>query len=129
MIDEQYAINSGPTSVINHQPLDGKAVNGGIRVGEMEKDVYVAHGTGRALHEKFYANSDSVDIHICRCGNRAVVNEKLGIYKCKICEDKADIVRVPSCWAANTFINEVNAMNINTNFGISPHIFPKQQDI
>ena len=127
VIDEHYAIYTGPTSSINHQPLDGKMWDGGLRVGEMEKDVYVAHGTARALNEKFYKDSDGIDIHVCRCGEPAVINEKLGLYQCKFCEDKADIVRVPSCWSANTLRHNINAMNIHQKYGINPHQFSKEQ--
>lgn len=94
----------------------------------MEKDVYCAHGTMRALWEKFYEDSDGIDIQICRlCGNRAVVNEKMGIYKCKHCGDKADIVNVASSWVANVFFNEASAMNIKMTFELSPHLYSKPQ--
>ena len=90
----------------------------------MEKDVICAHGTMRTLFEKFYKDSDGIDIQICRiCGNRAVTNEKLGIYKCKECGDTAEIVNVSSSWVANLFFNESSAMNVKLNFDIEPHRF------
>jgi DNA-directed RNA polymerase beta subunit len=105
VIDEHYATRTGPTSALTRQPLDGKNNDGGLRLGEMEKDVFCAHGTMRALFEKFYKDSDGIDLPICRiCGNRAVVNEKMGIYKCKYCGDNADIVNVASSWVSNLFI-------------------------
>jgi len=44
----------------------GKNAGGGLRVGEMEKDVFCAHGAMRALGEKFYDHSDGTMIPICR---------------------------------------------------------------
>lgn len=95
----------------------------------MEKDVICAHGTIRALFEKFYKDSDGIELPICRiCGNRAVVNEKMGIYKCKECGDNADIVNVASSWVSNLFISESSAMNIKMTFELEPHIYARPQD-
>lgn len=128
VIDEHYATRTGPTSALTRQPLDGKNNDGGLRLGEMEKDVFCAHGTMRALFEKFYKDSDGIDLPICRvCGNRAVVNEKMGIYKCKYCGDNADIVNVASSWVANLFIQEASAMNVKMTMELQQHTYSKMQ--
>lgn len=128
VIDEHYATRAGPTSAVTHQPLDGKNNDGGLRIGEMEKDVYAAQGVMRALHQKFYENSDGVEIPVCRsCGNRAVVNEKLSLYKCKKCGDMADIAIVPSAWSANLFMSEIEAMNVKMSLELEPHTYPEPE--
>ncbi len=127
VIDEHYATRDGPSAAITHQPLDGKTKDGGLRVGEMEKDVLVTHGVMRALNEKFYDDSDGVDVYLCRCGERAIVNEKSGLYKCRRCGDLADIARVPSSWSSNAFVNEAISMNVKPQFGLAPHTFAKLQ--
>jgi DNA-directed RNA polymerase II subunit RPB2 len=127
--DEQYSIKTGPTSALTRQPLDGKNNDGGLRLGEMEKDVFCAHGTMRALFEKFYDDSDGIDLPICRiCNNLAVVNEKLGMYKCKYCGDNADIARVASSWVANVFFNEASAMNVKMKFELEPFTYSRPQE-
>ena len=127
IIDEHYATRAGPTSALTRQPLDGKSSDGGLKVGEMEKDVLAGAGTMRLMHEKLYNDSDGIDIFICRvCGNRAIVNEQLGVYKCKICRDSADIATVKSSWVANLFFNELSAMNVNMTFELNPHSFTKK---
>ncbi len=86
--------------------------------------MYNAHGTMRSLHEKLYKDSDGANIQICRtCGNRAIVNEKLGIYKCKTCGDLADISNVASSWVANLFLNEASAMNVKPTFELAPYVY------
>jgi DNA-directed RNA polymerase II subunit RPB2 len=128
VIDENYATRTGPTTALTRQPIIGKANDGGLRFGEMEKDVICAHGTMRALHEKFYKDSDGIDIYICRiCGNKAVVNEKVGIYKCKYCKDNADIARVSSSWVANLFFSEASAMNVKPRFELAPFTYPRPE--
>jgi DNA-directed RNA polymerase II subunit RPB2 len=123
--DEIYATRVGPTSALTHQPLDGKTNDGGLRMGEMEKDGYCGQGCMRALNDKFYKDSDALTIYVCKaCGNRAIVNEKLSIYKCKYCKDNADIVSVDSSWVANLFFNEASAANIRMLFEVDPHSYP-----
>lgn len=119
--DENYAMSTGPTCALTRQPLDGKTKNGGLRIGEMEKDTIVSHGAMRTLYTKFYQDSDGIDLYVCRiCGSRAVVNEKISMYKCKNCKDNADIANVPSSWVANLFFNEMNAMGVKTTFELEP---------
>lgn len=121
VLDENYANQSGPTSALTHQPLDGKINNGGLRLGEMELWCFNAQGVGRALQEKIYKDSDGITNYICRnCGNRAVVNEKLGIYKCKICFGNADISRIPSSWVSNLLTNELSSANVRMKFELDP---------
>lgn len=127
--DEQYAIRTGPTSALTRQPLDGKNNDGGLRHGEMEKDVFCAQGAMMALFQKFYDDSDGIKLPICRnCGNPAVVNETIGMYKCKICGDGADIVRVNSSWVANILNHENSAMNIKMKYKLAPLQYSRLED-
>ncbi len=125
VIDEQYANMKGPSMPGTRQPLEGKTVDGGHKLGEMEKDVYCAHGAMYALWEKFYLDSDGAEIMVCRrCKTRPSVNERHGIYKCNNCGDHADIVRVQSSWVANLFFNELSAMNIGLKIDTEKVSFP-----
>ena len=119
--DEKYHIRWGPTAALTHQPLDGKSQDGGLRLGEMESWVLTGQGACRVMHNKLYEDSDGTDIYICRCGNRAIVNQKKNMYKCRTCGDKADITRVSSSWVANMFFNEMSAMNVKMKFDLEPY--------
>jgi predicted RNA-binding Zn-ribbon protein involved in translation (DUF1610 family) len=82
-----------------------------------------------ALFEKFYDDSDGIEVPICRiCGRVSVVNEKMGIYKCKSCGDNADIVRVASSWVSRMFMHESSAMNIDMTMELKPHTYDKPQN-
>lgn len=122
--DDNYAIMTGPVNPVTHQAVEGRTNAGGLRLGEMEKDTLVAHGGQHLLGEKFYAHSSGHTIHICRlCGERAVVNEKYGIYKCKVCGDAAELVAIDSDWCSNQFFNENSAMNVKMTFSVEPHTY------
>jgi DNA-directed RNA polymerase II subunit RPB2 len=125
-IDEHYAVRTGPTSALTHQPLAGKHSDGGLRLGEMEKDVLCAHGTMRAFFNKFYTDSDGIENVICRkCGGYAIINEQRDIYKCKKCSHAAEFATVKTSWGANLLHNMLTAMSVKPEYEIAPIVFPR----
>lgn len=117
-----HAVASGSTDVLTRQPLDGKSSNGGLRIGEMEKDVLIGNGVARFLSEKFFDHSDGFRVYICRgCGKYATANHKLQDYACKICKDDADIAEIDSSWSAKLFLQEVRTLNISVQTKLAPY--------
>lgn len=88
---------------------------GGLRIGEMEKDVLCVHGGSRFLREKFFNHSDGYTEYICRCGRPAIVNHEHQIYKCKFCKDNADITAVPTSWSSKLAMQEIQSCNVGIN--------------
>lgn len=125
--DENYAIKSGPKSQMTKQPVDGKNNEGGLRIGEMEKDCFMSHQVMGAFAEKIHDHSDGTDIYICKCGLRAVANERENLYYCKRCGGSADIRAVKSSHCANLFMHEVEGMGINLEFETEPDIIPMNE--
>jgi len=127
-IDEVYAMFTGRTEAMTRQYMEGRARLGGLRIGEMEKDCFLAHGAVSALNHKFTDDSDKFDMFVCRnCGQRAIVNERRGLYSCKICLDDADIVKIKSAWTSNMFLEEIESSLVGvrtpvTRFEYDQHI-------
>lgn len=122
-IDAVYSISQGPSDVLSRQPLDRQSSGGGLRIGEMERDVLCSHGASKLLREKFFDHSDGYTEYICRCGKAAIVNVKKNIYKCKYCKDNADISAVPTSWSSKLFIQEMETMNVGVKRHIKPFIY------
>jgi len=56
---------TGNVNSISKQPTEGKSHNGGLRIGELEKDALVAHGANAILQDMFRNNTDSIEIKYC----------------------------------------------------------------
>ena len=49
---------TGPKKLLTHQPVEGRSNDGGLRIGEMERDILVSHGISRFLNESLLDRSD-----------------------------------------------------------------------
>ena len=127
--DAEYSVRNALTDAITNQPLDGMGSSGGLKLGEMERDVLASHGASKFLHEKFFKHSDGYTEYICRCGKPAIVNHESQIYKCRYCKDNADIAAVPTSWTSKLFMQEMESINIGIRRTLKPHVFQQQDDI
>jgi len=60
MVEDKINYRStGPRTLLTHQPLEGRANDGGLRIGEMERDSLVAHGISSFLNESMMLRSDA----------------------------------------------------------------------
>jgi len=129
VVDESYAVAIGPSSSLERQPLDGRSNEGGLRLGEMEGWVLASHSAMRVFGHKFYDHSDGVEMFVCRnCGLKAIVNEKLGLYKCKSCGPASSISLVNSSWVSQLLSHELHAMNIGFSTELEPLSFTKNME-
>lgn len=112
--DSAYCVKDARIDGVTRQPTDGMKDNGGLRVGEMEKEVISGHGSIEILREKFRDHSDKFDIYVCKnCGNKPVVNNTLEKYECPMCLDNSNIAKIESTYTANLLLENLKACNIN----------------
>ena len=66
----------GPNTALTRQPVQGRANDGGLRIGEMERDGVLAHGMSYFLNESFLVRADEYYIAVCnKTGGIAVYNK------------------------------------------------------
>ncbi|KAH0570766.1 DNA-directed RNA polymerase subunit beta [Spironucleus salmonicida] len=111
--DKMHARSTGPVSFLTRQPLEGRSKDGGLRLGEMEKDCFIAYGTSALLNERMGYASDEYSAYICKkCG-------VLG-YKgwCQTCQDGTDVRVVKMPYAAKLLSQEMLAMGVLMRFKV-----------
>jgi hypothetical protein len=71
----------GPRTVLTRQTVQGRSNNGGLRVGEMDRDAILAHGMTSFIQESMMERGDKYYMAICnQTGTIAVYNESRNIF-------------------------------------------------
>tara|TARA_B110000858_G_scaffold25755_1_gene26647 strand:- start:6186 stop:10874 length:4689 start_codon:yes stop_codon:yes gene_type:complete len=108
--------SNGPIVMLTRQPSEGRARNGGLRLGEMERDALLSHGMSGFLKERMLDVSDNYRIFICKnCGINANVNPEKNIFKCSNCSN-IDISQIRIPYAFKLLSQELYTMNIMMRF-------------
>jgi len=106
-----HARARGPIQLLTRQPTEGRAKEGGLRLGEMEKDTFVAHGASLLLKERF--DSDRTVIPICEeCGMVAVHDAYRNKSYCVTCGEGAQIDFIEISYAFKLIMDEMKSLCI-----------------
>ena len=106
-----HARARGPIQLLTRQPTEGRAKEGGLRLGEMEKDTFVAHGASLLLKERF--DSDRTIVPVCEeCGLIAIYNEYKNKSYCAICGENVKISNIEISYAFKLMLDEFKSLGI-----------------
>jgi DNA-directed RNA polymerase II subunit RPB2 len=101
--------------MLTRQPAEGRARDGGLRFGEMERDVMIAHGASSFLKERMMEASDNFEVHVCKgCGLIGVANKARNIWHCTGCGNTTEFSQVRIPYAYKLFLQELESMNISS---------------
>jgi len=99
----------GPIQLLTRQPTEGRAKEGGLRLGEMEKDTFVAHGASLLLKERF--DSDKTTVPVCEnCGIIAIYDAYKDKKYCPICGENVEINNIELSYAFKLMLDEFKSM-------------------
>lgn len=113
--DKLHSRASGPIVMLTRQPAEGRAREGGLRFGEMERDAVAAHGVSEFTKERLVECSDGFRCHVCRhCGLLAIANPVEGIWLCRGCENTTEFSSIQIPYASKLFLQELESMCITS---------------
>jgi len=118
--DKQHSRSIGPMVNLTRQPAEGRSRDGGFRIGEMERDVMIAHGMSSFCKERLYDVSDKYSTHVCKkCGMIApfndgdrTANSDFTIHRCNTCDNMTDFSRVNIPYSYKLLSQELQTINV-----------------
>jgi DNA-directed RNA polymerase II subunit RPB2 len=113
--DKMHSRASGPLVMLTRQPAEGRAREGGLRFGEMERDCVVAHGMAEFTKERLMECSDSFSCYSCKdCGLLAVANPEQSIWACRGCGNTTSFSHIHIPYATKLLLQELETMSIGS---------------
>ncbi|KAF7118517.1 hypothetical protein CNMCM5793_008047 [Aspergillus hiratsukae] len=119
--DKMHSRARGPRAILTRQPTEGRSRDGGLRLGEMERDCLIAYGTSQLLLERLMLSSDRHEIDVCeQCGFMGYLNW------CQRCKSSRSVVKMTIPYAAKLLIQELMSMNVTARLKLDDE-FPESK--
>lgn len=123
--EQLYSVCQAPKESTTMQNVRGRQRNGGLRIGEMERDVLCAHGAMAFLGQKFYNHSDRYVWRKCRCGHSAATfNDTVKVYECDRCKDTTEPINIETSWSSKLCEAELKTAGIGMKMKFKNFVFP-----
>lgn len=107
VLDKMHARARGPRAVLTRQPTEGRSRDGGLRLGEMERDCLIGYGASMLLLERLMISSDIFEVDVCgQCGLIGYSGW------CQYCKSSKDVSTLKMPYACKLLFQELQSMNI-----------------
>ncbi|KAI8070852.1 DNA-directed RNA polymerase III subunit RPC2 [Gongronella butleri] len=108
VMDKMHARARGPRATLTRQPTEGRSRDGGLRLGEMERDCLIGYGASMLLLERLMLSSDSFEAHVCNdCGLIGYPGW------CQFCKSSKGMKSLNIPYACKLLFQELMSMNIS----------------
>jgi DNA-directed RNA polymerase III subunit RPC2 len=107
VLDKMHARARGPRAVLTRQPTEGRSREGGLRLGEMERDCLIGYGASAMLVERLMISSDAFEVAVCEgCGLLGYAGW------CNRCKSSGRVSKIKIPYACKLLFQELQSMNI-----------------
>jgi DNA-directed RNA polymerase beta subunit len=117
VLDKEQKRARGPIKPMTHQAVGGRQNEGGIRLGEMERDCIASHGAAMILRERLCRSSDPYRLTLCtRCGNIPISDHHNNQHSCRICGGAAEFGVAIIPYPLKLLLHLIQGLGINMTF-------------
>ncbi len=118
---KMQARSKGPVNTTTRQPTEGRSRDGGLRLGEMERDCLISYGASLLLRERLMLSSDAFEAKVCaRCGLLAHQAKGAPRGTCLTCKQDAQVVSLRMPFAFKLLLQELLAIGIQAQLKLQP---------
>ena len=108
-----HARSRGRVQILTRQPTEGRARQGGLRFGEMERDCLIAHGASMVIKERLLDESDGWELFVCaESGHIAYWDWRKRCYVSPVHGDKAEVFPVSTSYAFKLLLDEMKSLGV-----------------
>lgn len=105
--DKIHGRARGPRAVLTRQPTQGRSREGGLRLGEMERDCLISYGASMLILERLMISSDAFDVDVCNlCGRLAYSSW------CHNCRSSTNVAKIAIPYACKLLFQELTSINV-----------------
>lgn len=116
VLDKMHARAKGPRAVLTRQPTEGRSREGGLRLGEMERDCLIGYGASMLLLERLMISSDA--FHVDICGTCGLVGYSGW---CQYCKSSENVSTLMMPYACKLLFQELQSMNITPRLSLKKY--------
>jgi len=113
--DKMHARDRGPVTLLTRQPQEGRSRDGGLRLGEMERDAILSHGTAFFLKERLVDFSDIFRVYVSK-KHKAIVmanpDKDFYMYNGEMLS-RDEVVEIQIPYAFKLLLHEISSMGVD----------------